>query len=414
MHKLLKNLLKVSLLVSTIVVISKYMVLDSIVILAKTYSVSQDNFQIESSKDKTDSNTNKFKENLNSEINDFGDVLLKLQAEGMAVDPIETKADYPIIAIIDTGIDYTHPDLEDKIQINYNELKGDIFKGLDKNNDQAISLDELKKWKTSPLQDFNDDGEINLTDLLTPDDSNIFLNNKDDDKNGFKDDLIGWDFKDNDNDPFDENGHGTHVSGIIVAENKAFGKSAMCSNCKLLPVKAFGATGEGTSRMARESFDYANKFDIDVINNSWGFYGEKGTNFSKSINKALENNTFIVAVAGNQNQSIDENKVYPASIPEVITVGSILENGNKASDSNFGEVVDYKTVGVHVLSTFPKGAFVSPACNDANFGAPDDGYGYCSGTSMAGPKISGTIGMYLEEGKSREEIIENLDSLYAN
>ncbi len=135
-----------------------------------------------------------------------------------------------LVAVIDTGVDYGHPDLADNIWVNPGEIPG---------------------------------------------------NGIDDDGNGYVDDVNGWDFINGDNDPYDDHGHGTHVAGTIGAVgNNALGVTGVCWLVKIVPVKFLGAGGWGTTADAISAIEYATLVGADLSNNSWG-----GDGFSQALHR---------------------------------------------------------------------------------------------------------------------------------
>ena len=196
----------------------------------------------------------------------------------------------------------------------------------------------------------------------------------------YPDDLVGWNFVDNSNNPLDDNSHGTHVSGIIGAVgNNATGIAGVAWNTQIMPVKALDSSGSGSDVAAAEAIDYAVDHGARVINASWGLIGADAT-IAAAIQYASSNGVIIVAAAGN-NASNDTTTIYsPASysaqFPNVISVAATSNTGALASWSNFGVgTVQLAAPGVNILSTL--------------FGS----YGYMSGTSMAAPFVTGTVAL---------------------
>lgn len=151
-----------------------------------------------------------------------------------------------IVAVIDTGVDYNHIDLKQNIWINKGE---------------------------------------------TPD------NGIDDDNNGYVDDVYGWNFVGNNNNPMDDNGHGTHVAGIIGAANNDIGVTGIAYNCKIMPVKAGNSSGYFNNSDIASAITYAYMNGADVINMSFG-----GTTVTMAVQEALEKaytTSLLVAAAGN-------------------------------------------------------------------------------------------------------------------
>ncbi|MFP4475623.1 MAG: S8 family serine peptidase [Desulfatibacillaceae bacterium] len=249
---------------------------------------------------------------------------------------LEKGAPDTVIAIIDTGVDHTHPDL-------------------------AANL-----WRNP--------GEV-------PD------NGVDDDDNGFVDDVIGWDFVDADegaadedfqepdNDPMDGHGHGTHVAGIAAAATgNGTGIAGVAWNCGFMAVRAGYRTAGGggvlESLDAARAVVYAVDNGADVVNLSWGDY-EKSNLIEDALLYAVNGGVVVCAAAGNDGS---RGLVYPAGSRNmgVIAVGATDRSDNKSSFSNFGEWVDVSAPGTSVYSTHLS-----------------HGYLTLSGTSMATPHVAG-------------------------
>jgi len=193
----------------------------------------------------------------------------------------------------------------------------------------------------------------------------------------------GWDFVNNDNDAMDDNGHGTHVAGIIGAvTNNNIGVAGTCWNVKLLPVKILDKDGSDTVvDVLAMGILYAIDNGAKIINMSFGGNGLSKTE-EKSLEIANSSGCVLVAASGNGGEdSIGDRQVcYPAaytSVP-IIAVGASDENDNKASFSNYGPELTLIAPGVNIYSTLPN-----------NY------YGYMSGTSMATPFVSGICALIL-------------------
>ena len=204
-----------------------------------------------------------------------------------------------------------------------------------------------------------------------------------------------WNFINNTNNAKDDNGHGTHVSGIAAAKkDNGVGIAGVCPDCKLLPIKVLDSTGSGTVSAIINGINYvakhAVKWGIKVINMSLGIPGASLSStlmsaFANAINYATSQGVTIVAAAGNSNQ--DVNTLYPASLSNVISVGATDVNNTRASFSNWGSALDLTAPGVDILSLHAAGT---------SFGAGsivDPNYVRASGTSMASPFVAGTVAL---------------------
>ena len=239
-----------------------------------------------------------------------------------------------VIAIIDSGLDYLHEDIEPILWTNSSEVDGTT--GVD------------------------------------------------DDRNGYVDDIRGWDFTDaldiagsgdyldRDNDPMDEGGHGTHVGGIAgAAVDNEVGIAGASPFSRLMALRA-GFIFEGSTFLEDDdiaaAIAYAVENGADVINASWGC-DEISQVIRDAVRYAARNGVTIVAAAGNEGKA---SLVYPAALSEVVSVAALDPQGRLASFSSFGEALDLVAPGVGVLSTRLGG-----------------GYQSRSGTSQATPFVSG-------------------------
>ncbi len=282
-----------------------------------------------------------------------------------AWDIMDTTGKPTLIAIVDTGIWYHHPDLEANIW----------------NNEGESGLDSLGNDKSA--------------------------NGIDDDQNGFIDDWRGWDFGgiDNqsgqDNDPQPGHSHGTHCAGIAAAvANNIEGIVGVSFKSKLLPVKIAYDNPFTTSLVnGYKGVVYAAAMGADVINCSWGSSG-----FSQAeqdiINQVVELGSVVVAAAGNDYSNLP---YYPAGYEGVASVAAVHWNDKKANFSNYHHTVDVSAPGTSIYSTIPHSLYTA-----------------WDGTSMASPIVAGIAAMARKKypSYSNLKIIEllkatcdNIDSL---
>ncbi|MCU0989696.1 MAG: S8 family serine peptidase [Xanthomonadales bacterium] len=245
-------------------------------------------------------------------------------------------------------------------------------------------------------------------------------NRKDDDGNGYVDDVYGWDFDGNNNTVFDgtADDHGTHVAGTIGAVGgNGKGVAGMCWSVKLMNAKFLGARG-GTTANAIKAVDYftdlktRHGLNLVATNNSWG-----GGGFSQALYDAIERanaaDILFIAAAGNSSYNCDTSTAcYPAEYlnANVIAVAALTSTGGLASFSNYGAAtVDLGAPGSGIWSTIPK------ASGKGKKVTITSGYASYSGTSMATPHVTGAAALYAATypGSSAEAIKEailNLDS----
>jgi len=241
---------------------------------------------------------------------------------------IRTSASAVIVAVIDTGIRATHQDLAANMWRNPNETAG---------------------------------------------------NGRDDDANGFVDDLFGCDAYNNDGDPTDDNGHGTHCAGTIGGVgNNGIGVTGVAWNVKLMACKFLSASGSGATSDAVRCIDYARLKGAKILSNSWGGGGASST-LQAAIERARAAGMIFVAAAGNNASNSDTTPSYPASYAtdNIVSVAATNRLDALSSFSNYGATsVDLGAPGELIYST------VSTS---------DSSYATYSGTSMATPHVSGVL-----------------------
>jgi len=266
---------------------------------------------------------------------------------------VSTGSSDVVVAVIDTGVDYTHPDLQANMWVNPGEIPA---------------------------------------------------NGVDDDSNGYVDDVHGINASlkaVSRGDPMDDNGHGTHVAGTIGAVGgNGQGIVGVNQRVKLLGLKFLNSSGSGSLSDAITAIEYMIQLknrgvNIRVANNSWGGSGYSAA-LGDAIDRARNAGIIFVAAAGNDGADNDVEPSYPANfeLENVVSVAAIDEDGNLASFSNYGaSMVDIAAPGVGIYSTFP-----------------GNRYARLSGTSMATPHVVGAVALLLasEPGLTLTQVIERL------
>ena len=280
------------------------------------------------------------------------------------------------VAVIDTGVDYTCSDLYKNIWLNQGELPTAL--GLvDSDSDGRITFWDLNESANSgKVNDVNANGRIDGYDVLH---DSRWVNGVDNDGNGYKDDLIGWNFVSNTNDPYDDNSHGTHVSGTIGAMgDNSTGVVGVNWKVQIAALKFLDSSGSGYTSAAVSALQYAVKMGIKISNNSWGGGGYSSA-LASAIASAQTSGHIFVAAAGNSSSNNDTTANYPSNYAydNVVAVAATNSSDQLASFSSYGATtVDLAAPGVSILSTIPGG-----------------GYSSYSGTSMATPHVSGAIAL---------------------
>lgn len=256
-----------------------------------------------------------------------------------------------VVAVIDEGVDTNHPDLKNNVWTNPDEIAG---------------------------------------------------NGADDDRNGYVDDVNGWDFANNDasvydRDPVTGTGdeHGTHVAGTIAAQgNNSLGVVGVNWQAKIMPLKFIGANGSGNMSNAIKALDYAVKEGVKISNNSYGYSGAPSQSFADALARADTAGHLFVAAAGNGGaDGIGDNNDAAAHYPSsygngnVVAVAATDGKDALASFSNYGaSSVDVGAPGVGIRSTLPGNT-----------------YGSYSGTSMATPHVAGIAALVKSSAPSLDD-----------
>ncbi len=204
----------------------------------------------------------------------------------------------------------------------------------------------------------------------------------DNDGNGYIDDWRGWDWANDDNNPYDDNGHGTHVAGIIGAQgDNGVGGAGVNWNVSLLALKFLDAAGGGDTADAIAALEYAANMGIQITNNSWG-----SLYYSQALYDAIAGldgrGILVVAAAGNDGIDADAVASYPAAydLPNIISVAATDSNDQLASFTNYGPgAVDIAAPGVGIYSTWA-----------TNIGHD---HRFANGTSMATPFVAGAAAL---------------------
>lgn len=271
-----------------------------------------------------------------------------------ASETISKNDDSVVVAVVDTGIDYTN-----------DEIKNVIWKNLDETE-----------------------------------------NGSDSDGNGYTDDTIGWNFTNSGNNPYDDNGHGTAIAGVLAAADDNTGVVGIASgiDIKLMPVKALDSEGESTMSTLIQGIVYADNNGADICNCSWG--GESGMAdiFNNMImeNVIVQSDMLFVVAAGNESKNIDRLTYTPASYSEdnLITVGSIEWDGSLSWFSNYGtRKVEMCAPGAAIYTTAVGGGYT---CEwGTSFSAP-----YVAGVAALAKAAAGNI-----DGKGLKELLCNTDNM---
>ncbi len=248
-----------------------------------------------------------------------------------------------VVAVVDTGVRYTHRDLAAQMWHNPREIPGN---GLDDDND------------------------------------------------GFVDDIFGADFIDNDADPNDEFGHGTHVAGTIAAAaNDGNPHVGVAWKVQIMAVRVLGSDGSGTSSGLAAGLQYAGNHGAKIVNLSLGGLGFSSAAFD-AVNALRSKGVLVVCAAGNDGVDNDITPHYPASfdLDNIISVAAMDRHGFLASFSDFGKIsVDVAAPGVEIFSTYFRS---------------DTDYQFLDGTSMATPHVAGVAALVASfvPGASYQEI----------
>lgn len=267
-----------------------------------------------------------------------------------------------VVGVIDTGLDYNHPEFDGQIFVN-------------------------------SLEDINGNGKLDSLDF----------NGIDDDGNGYIDDVIGYDFTDQpyspfggdylteDADPQDDNNHGTLVSGIIAAKSdNNFGGTGIAPDCKIMPIRAFSASGIGEDDDIARAIIYATDMGVKIINMSFGdIYPSQMMHLA--IKYAYTNGVIMIASAGN---ATGDNVHYPSNFDETISVSASDKDLN---DNEF--LWPLSSYGLTVDLCAPGSQIYAPKIFDPN-DSEDQYFGTYSGTSTSAPMVSAAAAILFSQNPS--------------
>lgn len=224
-------------------------------------------------------------------------------------------------------------------------------------------------------------------------------NGKDDDANGYVDDVVGWNFIDRNNLPWDFNGHGTLVAGIIASSrDNGAGIAGVNPGARIMVLKAMDEKGRGPASAVAEAIVYAASNGARVINLSAGGRMLTRTEYL-AIEFAWSRGAVVVVAAGNE--GIDLTDYGPGGLPRALTVTATDTADRRVAESNFGANIDLAAPGVDVLGPRAIGTdlLVSARARNYHRGAnvvgPDAGYIRATGTSFAAPLVAGTASLLL-------------------
>ena len=244
-----------------------------------------------------------------------------------------------IVAVIDSGVDYTHEELVNQMWINKNEI---------------------------------------------PD------NGIDDDDNGYIDDYLGYDFFNDDGNPADDHGHGTHCAGTIAAQtDNSIGIAGILTSAKIMALKFLDETGSGGIVDGMRAVIYAADNGAKVINNSWGS-GARLQSLNDAIDYANEMGCVVVSAAGNSDVS---QKLFPAGYDSSMAVAATTAQDKKADFSNYGDWITVSAPGKDILSLRAKNTDMYAALGQPLVHIVDSNLYLANGTSMATPHVSGAAAL---------------------
>jgi subtilisin family serine protease len=339
-----------------------------------------------------------------------------------------------VVGVLDTGIDYTHPDLEANIWINQAELKikpdspeYTFPDGLDADSNQWVTATEMLAYLRSRTPepgylpgDYDHNGVVNLADLLAnTSGTDHFVNGIDEGGNGYTDDLLGWNFVTGNRFTLDDHYHGTHIAGIIGAVRNngdvlnndiPDGIAGVCPIVSMVPIKVLDHTNNNAETFEIAlGISYATALGVNLTNNSYG--APDNPLISSAITAARAAGILYVASAGNEHRDTDApfNQHYPSSytLDNILAVAATDENdafgwerqfdteyGNCAGEAvftNWGSIsIDVAAPGREIVSTIPIAHTLGMSSEYIT-----TGYESFSGSSEAAAFVTGACALYL-------------------
>ena len=304
-----------------------------------------------------------------------------------------------VVADIDTGVDYNHPDLYKNIWVNQSEIPGSWLTKQNGTYSRTVSKSQVKDvdsdgkitfWDLNDaansglMWDNNGNGRIDAGDVLLARSQGGWEDGTDAGANGYVDDIVGWNFVSKTNKPMDDQDHGTHVAGTIGAMgNNSLGITGVNWKTQIMALKWMypvnnGASATGYLTNASAALRYAANNGAKVSNNSWGGPGGDST-LRDAIVYAGSKGQVVVVSAGNDTKNISTNASYPAAyhLSNMIVVAAINSTGGLAGFSNYSStLVDVGAPGVGIYSTTRNNTYKS-----------------FNGTSMAAPHVAGVVAL---------------------
>jgi len=270
----------------------------------------------------------------------------------------ESCASSVVVAVVDTGIDYTHPELQNNVWVNSAEVGA---------------------WEPPAAYLF-------MTSCRDKS-----CNGIDDDNNGYVDDVAGWDFVNEVPLPYDVHGHGTHIAGIIASQpSNNVGMVGVCPQVSIMALKYYDNSGLGYNNLQNtvRAIQYAVRMGAHIINYSGGG-SEPAPSEKSAIEEARRKGILFVAAAGNEGRNNDKFPYYPASyeLDNIISVASIAKDNQLLPSSNYGiKSVHVAAPGLGILSALPLGKF-----------------GTMSGTSQATAFVTGAAALLVSQYKDKSQ-----------